>query len=121
MNKSNKKLLRVAILLFAAGAVTTVTCGLIFINSNSVHVDIQYSNALSYSVTDSTVTLTAAVTNNGNPVAAGYNVDFYVSADGGTMWSNFASQSTDSGGVAQATYTAMTNGGYDFYATATVP
>jgi hypothetical protein len=121
MNNSNKKLLRVAILLCAATAITAFTCGMIFINSNSVHVDIQYSNALSYSVTDSAVTLTATVTNNGNPVGAGYNVDFYVSADGGTIWANFASQSTDSAGIAQVVYTATTNGGYDFYATATVP
>ena len=121
MKNSNKKLLRVAILLCAAVAIITVTCGLIFVNSNSVHVDIQYSNTLSYSVADSEVTLTATVANNGNPVGAGYNVDFYVSADGGVGWANFASQSTDSAGVAQAVYTATTNGGYDFYATATVP
>ena len=120
MNNSNKKLLRVAILLCAATAIITVTCGMIFINSNTVHVDMQYSNALSSSVEDSEVTLTATVTNGGAPVA-GYNVDFYVSADGGVVWANFASESTDSAGVAQVVYTATTNGGYDFYATATVP
>jgi hypothetical protein len=121
MNNSNKRLLRVAIFLCAATAITAATCGMIFISSNSVHVDIQYSNALSMSVTDSTVTLTATVTNNGNPVGAGYNVDFYISADGGAVWYNFASQLTDSSGIAQVVYTATTNGGYDFYATATVP
>lgn len=121
MINSNKKLLRVAILLCAVGALIAATCGLIFINSNSVHVDIQYSNTLSYSIADSAVTLTAEVSNNGNPVGAGYNVDFYVSADGGTNWQNFASPSTDSSGIAQAVYTATTNGGYDFYATATIP
>ena len=121
MKKSNKKLLYFVILLCAAGAISAVTCGMIFINSSSVHVDIQYVNTLSYSVADSAVTLTATVTNNGNPVGAGYNVDFYVTGDGGVNWYNFASQLTDGSGVAQVVYTATTNGGYDFYATATVP
>ena len=121
MNNSNKKLLRVAISLFAATALITVTCGMIFINSNTVHVDMQYSNTLSSSVTDTAVTLTATVTNGGVPVGAGYNVDFYVSADGGAVWANFASVSTDSTGVAEVVYTATVNGGYDFYATVTVP
>jgi hypothetical protein len=121
MNNSNKKLLRVAILLCAAAAITAVTCGMIFVSSNWVHVDIQYSNVLSMSVTDSAVTLTATVTNNGNAVGAGYNVDFYISTDGGTTWGYFATELTDSSGIAQVVYTAISNGGYDFSATVTVP
>lgn len=121
MKNSNKKLWSVVVLLCAVGAISAVTYGIIFIDSNQVRVDIQYAATLEYSVADSTVTLTAAVTNNGISVGVGYNVDFYVSVDGGTTWSNFASQPTDNTGVAQAVYTAMTNGGYDFYATVTVP
>jgi hypothetical protein len=120
INNSKKKLLRVAILLCAAAAVTAVTCGMIFVQSNTEHVDMGYLTDLSTTVTDSAVTLTATVTNNGNPVRAGLNVDFYCSADGGTS-SMFASQLTDSSGIAQVVYTATINGGYDFYAIVTVP
>ena len=120
MNNSKKKLLRVVILLCAAAAITTVTCGMIFVKSNSIHVDMQYSTVLSSTVTDSEVTLTATVTNGGVPVE-GYNVDFYISTDSGANYDCFASQNTDSSGIAQVAYTATTNGAYDFFATATVP
>lgn len=96
------------------------TYGYFFVESNQVHVDMHYETVLSVSVVDSTVTLDAAVTNNGNPVRAGINVDFYVSYEGGGYgW--FANQLTDANGVAQAIYTAAGVGGYDFKATATVP
>ena len=121
VKNSKKTLLRIAILLSLAGVFLTVTYGIIFITSNSVHVDIQYSVTLSNSVIDSEITLNAAVSNNGSPVGAGYNVDFSYSVDGGTNWIWFDYQPTDTAGVAQTIYTATTNGGYDFQAIVTVP
>lgn len=121
MKNSKKTMLRVAILLCLAGIILTIAYGMIFITSNSVHVDVQYSVNLSHSVEDSVVTLKATVSNNDNPVGAGYTVDFYCSVDGGANWIHFDSQLTEASGVAQSTYTATTNGGYDFRAIATVP
>ena len=108
-------------MLSLAGVFLSVTYGALFITSNSVHVDIQYSVTLSNSVVDSEITLNAEVSNNGNPVEAGYNVDFYYSVDGGTTWVYIDSQLTDRFGVAQAIFEATTNGGYDFQAIVTVP
>lgn len=114
-------ILRLVLLVCLAGVLLTITYGTIFITSNQIHVDVQYEVNLSHTVTDSDIALNATVTNNGSPVEAGYTVDFYVSADGGIGWAHFDSQSTDATGVAATTYTATTNGGYDFKAIATVP
>jgi hypothetical protein len=121
VKNSKKTILRVAILLCVAGILLTITFGAIFIVSNSVHVDVQYSVNLSHTVKDSVVTLNAAVSNNGNPVGNGYIVDFYYSVDGGANWVHFDSRLTDVTGVVQTIYTATTNGGYDFRAIASIP
>ena len=121
MENSKKKVLRVVLLVCFAGVLSAATYGAIFIASNQIHVDVLYAVDLSHTVADSDVTLDAAVTNDGIPVGAGYTVDFYVSADGGIGWAHFDSQPTDVNGVATTTYTATTNGGYDFKAIATVP
>jgi hypothetical protein len=114
-----KPLLIVALLLCIAGASSAAYCYL-FVTSNTKHVDMQYKVDLSTSVTDSSITLNAAVTNNGILARAGITVDFYYSLGGGP-WTYFATQLTDAAGLAQATYTATTNGGYDFEAIITVP
>lgn len=106
-------------LLCLAGGGLAAYC-YIYATSNVVHVDMQYAVVLSNSVADSTVTLNAAVTNSGNPVRAGINVDFYYALNGGD-YTYFTSQLTDAGGVAQAIYTGTVNGGYDFRAIVTVP
>ena len=121
MKNSKKMLLRVFVLVCFAGILSAITYGAIFITSNQVHVDIQYEVDLSVIVTDSEIDLEAAVSNNGSPVGSGFIVDFYVSADGGVGWAHFDSQSTDGSGVASTTYTATTNGAYDFKAIVTVP
>jgi hypothetical protein len=116
---SRKPLLLFVFLLCLTGG-SLAAYGLIFAESAVVHVDMQYSVVLSNSVADSAVTLNAAVTNNGNPVRAGINVDFYYSLNGGA-WTYIDSQLTDAVGVAHATYLVMVNGGYDFKAIVTVP
>ncbi len=121
MKNSKKTLLRVALLVCLSAVLLTITYGAIFITSNQVRVDVQYVVDLSFTVEDSEITLTADVTNNGNPVEPGYVIDFYVSADDGASWVHFDSQVTDGRGVAQSTYIATTNGGYDFRAIVTVP
>jgi hypothetical protein len=93
---------------------------MLFIASNSVHVDVQYEVDLTHSVVDSEVTLNAAVSNNGNPVGAGYAVDFYYSVDG-SEWTYFDTQITGDLGLVQSTYVLTTNGGYDFQAIVTIP
>ncbi len=83
--------------------------------SNIVHVDIQYAVALTLSVSKNRVSLTATVTNNGNPVGAGINVEFYYSLDGGD-WTYFATQPTNHRGVARTTYKLTVDGAYSFQA-----
>ena len=117
--RSGKSLLIVVLLLCIAGASSAVY-GMFWVTSNVVHVDVQYTVVLSSSVSNSDITLNAAVTNNGSPVGAGINVDFYYSLNG-DPWTHFATQPTDAGGVAQAIYAVTGNGGYDFNAIATVP
>lgn len=121
LNNSKKILLRVAFLVCLSAGLLTATYGAIFITSNQVRLDIQYLVDLSIIVEDSEVTLAATVTNNGNPVGAGYVVDFYVSADDGVIWVHFDSQTTNGQGIAQTTYITTTNGVYDFKAIATIP
>ena len=89
--------------------------GTFWVTSNIVHVDVQYSVALSYSVRRDRVSLTASVTNNGSPVGAGINVEFYYSLNGGE-WTNFTTVPTNHRGVARATYRITVDGEYDFEA-----
>ena len=121
MKNFKKAILRITLLCCLAGALLAATYGMIFITSNSVHVDVQYSTDLSHSVVDSEVILDAIVSNNGNPVGAGYNVDFYYSVDSGVNWIYFDSQITDDSGVVQSIYVLTYNGGYDFKAIVTIP
>ncbi len=118
--KNHKKISLAIIFLVCIIGVSSSAYALLFATSNITHVDVNYSVALSQTVTDSQVALTATVTNNG-AVRAGINVDFYCSIDSGNSWYNFASVPTDSSGVALATYTISANGAYDFMATATIP
>jgi len=102
------------------GAGSLATYGYLVAESDLVHVEMQYAVALSVSVVDSSVTLDAAVTNNGSPVREGLSVDFYCSYNnGGFAW--FANQPTDVDGVAHTTFTTTINGGYDFKAYVNVP
>jgi len=70
---------------------------------------------LSTAVSNKTVTLTAVLKDvNGNPLA-GKTIYFYVSTDG-TNYTQFSSATTDSSGVATATYQAPSAGTYYFKA-----
>lgn len=120
MLKTSRKPLLVVVLLLCIAGGSLTAYGYFFTESNVAHVDMQYAVALTVSVVDSNVTLYAAVTNNGSPVRAGLNVDFYCSYNNGD-WAWFASRPTDATGTAQATFTTGSNGGYDFKATVTVP
>lgn len=121
MLKTSRRPLLVVVLLLCIAAASLAAYSYIWVASNRVHVDIQYAVNLSTSVSDSSITLNAAVTNNGVPVRAGIVVDFYYSVNGGVDWVYFATQLTNAGGAAQAIYTATVNGGYDFKAVVTVP
>lgn len=120
MLKTSKKSLLVVALLLCIGGGGLATYGFIYIPSNIVHVDVQYTVALTSEVIDSSVKLTATVKNGLDPVE-GITVDFYYSTDSGANYYNFASQLTNVDGVAEATYTVTVNGAYDFKAVATVP
>jgi hypothetical protein len=114
LKTSRKSLLALVLLLSIAGG-GSATYGMFWVTSNVVHVDMQYTVALSVSVSNRVVSLTARVRNNGKPVGAGVNVAFYYSLNGGD-WTYFTTQSTNPGGVAHATYTATANGAYEFKA-----
>ena len=118
--KSKKALLCIALFSCLAVSLSVVTYGMLFIASNSVHVDVQYGVNLTHSVVNSEVTLNTAVFNNGNPVGAGHIVDFYYSVDE-SEWTYFDTQITGDLGLAQSTYVIKTNGGYDFQAIVTIP
>jgi len=90
--------------------------GLILVASNIVHVNAEYTVLLSVSGGNTRKLLTARVRFNGNPVGAGINVDFYYSLNGGE-WTYFATETTNSGGMARVTYTATIEGVYNFTAT----
>ncbi len=90
--------------------------GMFWVTSNIVHVDIQYTVALSVSGGGRNVILNAKVSLNGAPAGAGINVDFYYSFNGGD-WVYFASDVTNGGGIARATFRIMANGAYSFKAT----
>ena len=120
MNINSKKKLLYIVLFSCLAILSPVAYGMLFVESNSVHVDVQYEVDLTYSVVDSEVTLNAAVSNNGSPVGAGYAVDFYYSVDG-SEWTYFDTQITGDLGLVQSTYILATNGGYDFQAIVTIP
>jgi hypothetical protein len=120
LKTSRKSLLIVVLLLCIAGGSLTAY-SVFWVSSNVVHADVQYTVVLSSSsLVDSTITLSAAVTNNGAAVRAGIGVDFYYAVDGGD-WTYFTTQYTNAGGIAQAVYTVMANGGYDFQAIVSIP
>ncbi len=122
MLKMHRKPLLIVGLLLSIAGVSLVAYGMIFAISDPVHVDVKYAVKLeTLSVVNSVITLKATVTNTGpGLVGPGLIVDFYVSIDGGTS-TFFATQLTDAAGLAQTTYTATGNGGYDFKAILTVP
>ncbi len=120
MLKTSKKALLIAVLSLCVVASGYVAYSYLFVASNTVSVDMAYSVVLTSSVTDSAVTLSATVTNNGSPVRAGIVVDFYASVDNGDP-SYFATALTDANGLAQTTYSVIYNGGYDFQAIVTIP
>jgi hypothetical protein len=115
LKTSRKSLLVIVSLLCIAGS-SLAGYGTFWVTSNIVHVDVQYAVALSYSVRRNRVSLTAAVTNNGSPVGAGINVEFYYSLNSGE-WTYFTTQPTNHRGVARATYRITVDGEYDFKAT----
>lgn len=84
--------------------------------SNIIHVDVQYAVALNLSVSRTRVSLTATVTNSGNPVGAGIDVEFYYSLDGGD-WTHFTTQPTNPRGVACTIFLLTSDGEYEFKAT----
>ncbi len=114
---SIKSLLVIVLLLCVVGD-CLIACGMLFVTSNVVHVGVQYTVALSHSVTNSQVALTAVVRNDGKAVA-GVNVAFYYSLNNGD-WSYITSQSTNRGGVAHAKFIISANGAYDFKAIVSV-
>lgn len=121
MMKMNKKSLLVIGLMLCIAGGSMAAYAAFLVPSNVVHVDMDYVTTLStYSVVNSVVTLNAAVTDNGATVGAGINVDFYYSFNGGS-WTYFTTQPTDTGGIAQAAFTATVIGGYDFKAIANIP
>ncbi len=109
-----KPLFVVVILLCLVGTWLTA-CGMFWVTSNIVHVDIQYTVELSVSG-GRNVVLNAKVKLNGASVGAGINVDFYYSFNGGD-WVYFATDATNGGGNARATLRIMANGAYSFKAT----
>ncbi len=90
--------------------------GMLWVTSNIVHVDLQYTVVLSSSVLGNVVSLSAVVRYNGRPVGAGIDVEFYYSFNGGE-WTYFTTQPTNRGGVAHAKFTMTVNGEYSFMAT----
>jgi hypothetical protein len=121
MLKIHRKPWLVVGLLLCIAGVSLAAYAYIWISSNVVSVDVQYSvNLETISVVDSGITLNATVTNNGLKVRPGLVVDFYYAVDGGD-WISFATQLTDDGGVAQAIYNATYNGRYDFKAGVNIP
>jgi hypothetical protein len=114
LERLRKSLVRVVLLLCLVGSALTVY-GKFLATSNIVHVDIQYTVELSRSGGGRNVNLNARVSFNGSPVGAGVNVNFYYSFNGGG-WVLFASDTTNGGGNAHASYRIIVNGSYDFRA-----
>lgn len=118
MKPSRESLLVVVLLLMMGGHLAVH--GMFWVTSNTAHVDMQYTVTLSAAVSDSVVSLTAAVRNDGRPAGGGINVGFYYSVNS-SDWIHFATQPTNRGGVTHARYIVTANGAYDFKATADIP
>jgi len=117
----SKKTLRIILLSsLGAAALLTVAYAAMNIGSNTVHVDVDYQVALSYTVTGATVNLDAVVSNGASPDVGGIVVEFYYSYYGSTL-TLFDTQTTDASGLAQSTYSITANGSYDFQAIAIIP
>jgi hypothetical protein len=117
--KMHRKLLLVIVFLLLAGG-SLAAYGMFSVTSNTVHVDMGYAVALSFSVSKNHVSLTAAVTSNGSPGRAGIDVDFYYSLNSGE-WTYFATELTNHRGVARVRYTITVSGEYDFKAMVSTP
>jgi len=115
MLKTTKKTLVALVLLLCISESGLAAYGMFWVTSNIVHVDMQYSVELSISGSNRVVSLTARVRHDGNPVGAGIKVDFCYSFNGGD-WTYFATEATNRGGVARATYGVSADGAYDFKA-----
>jgi hypothetical protein len=113
-----KPLLAVVLFLCLTGA-GFAAAGVILVASNIVNVNVQYTVSLSVSAANSVISLTARVKLNGNPAGSGINVDFYYSLNGGD-WTYFATETTNSGGIARVRYTATSSGAYEFSAIARI-
>lgn len=115
MMKMSKKYLAVTalIVLMCIGVVYAAFT----VYSNEVHVEVGYTLGLSFSLSGSTVTLTAHLESSGNPVG-GATVYFY---KWGSAWEFIGSSGTGSNGNAVLDYDVSGNGGYDFRAAYDVP
>jgi len=109
-----KTLLAIVLLLCVVGS-DLVVYGMFQVTSNIVHVDMQFTITLFSSVRNGEVSLTARVRINGNSVGDGIDIAFFYSLNGGE-WNHFATQKTNRGGIARATYTITAIGSYDFKA-----
>jgi hypothetical protein len=90
--------------------------------SNVAGVTLNYQVALTIpSVSGSTITLQAAVTNNGNPVGSGMTVHFWLSNVNGDLGDYLGYAYTDGNGNAWMTYNANNNGDWYFRARVDVP
>jgi hypothetical protein len=120
MMKMNRKYSIVAVALIAIMCVGIVYAAFT-VTSNTVYVDMKYTVSLTtFSISNSAITLNAAVKNNGVAIGSGINVGFYYSLDGGA-WTGFDTKPTDAGGVAQSVFTVTAIGGYAFEARADIP
>ena len=109
-----KTLLAFALLLCIVGN-DLAAYGMFQVTSNVVHIDMQFTITLSSSVRNDEVSLMARVRINGNSVGDGIDIVFFYSFNGGE-WTHFATQKTNRGGIARATYTITAIGSYDFKA-----
>jgi hypothetical protein len=115
MLKKFEKLVVLIVLFLCLVGSCLMAYGTFWVTSNMVHVDIQYTVDMSISRGGRNVVLNAKVSLNGAPVGAGINVDFYYSFNRGD-WVCFATDFTNGGGNARATYRITANGSYDFKA-----
>lgn len=113
--KMSKKSLLVVVCLLCIAGNSLAGYSAFMVTSNIVHIDIQYAVTLSYSVSRNHASLTATVTNNGNPVGPRISVEFYYSINSGD-WIYFTTESTNNRGVARTRLTLTTPGNYDFRA-----
>lgn len=116
MMKLNRKYSLVAIALIAVMC-TGIAYAAFTIESNEVHVTINYILSLSYTYTGSVVHLTAHLESQGSPVS-GATVTFYVY---GASWSSIGTAGTDASGNALLDYAVTANGDYYFKAAYAVP